>query len=165
MKGVGWYHADDAEAYKDGDTGVLFMTPHFEGYAPDLTVEDIWIVRDAHWQHLLQYDEDPESAELSILERVKRLSNLIGFVDGSPSWKAVLGHMIAVSETERKISLQHYRRYAFLRDSGCVVERWEPDSRYRIYLAGESCEMLIGTAQASGFDTADDAVDAAMKGE
>ena len=121
--------------------------------------------RDAHWRALLQYDEDPGIAGLSILERVKRLALLIGFVEGSPAWRAIMGHLIAVSETERQISLQHHRRYAFLRDSGCVVERWEADSRYRIYLAGESAELLIVTDQKNGFDTADEAVSAAMSGE
>jgi hypothetical protein len=54
--------------------------------------------RDAHWRDLLQYDEDPETAGLSVLERVKRLANLIGFVDGSPAWKACMGHMVAVAK-------------------------------------------------------------------
>ena len=123
--------------------------------------------RDAHWRALLQYDEDPETAGLSILERMKRLALRFGWVEGSCFWKAIMGHLIAVADTERQISLQHHRRYVFLRDSGCVVERWEADSRYRIYLTvnqvGEPCELLIGSDQKNGFDTADEAVDAAME--
>ncbi len=61
--------------------------------------------------------------------------------------------------------LEERKRYEFLRDSGCVVERWDADSRYRIYLAGESAELLIGSDQKNGFDTADEAVSAAMSGE
>ena len=121
--------------------------------------------RDAHWRALLQYDEDPETAGLSILERMKRLALRFGWVEGSCFWKAIMGHMIAVAETEHELMLRERRRYEFLRDSSCVVEQWEPDSRYRIYLAGEPCEMLTGFGQASGFDTADDAVDAAMEAE
>ncbi len=60
--------------------------------------------------------------------------------------------------------LQERRRYEFLRDSSCVVEQWEPDSRYRIYLAGEPCEMLTDFDQKDGFAAADEAVDAAMNG-
>ncbi len=61
--------------------------------------------------------------------------------------------------------LEERKRYEFLRDSCCVVGQWEPDSRYRIYLAGEPCEVLTDFDQKDGFDTADEAVAAAMNGE
>jgi hypothetical protein len=121
--------------------------------------------RDRHWRTLLQYDDNPATAGLNILERVRRLSQLLGFVNDSPTWRAVLGHLVAVAETEHERTLQAYNRYAFLRDSTCVVAQWEPDSRHRIYLAGDPCTMLVGKGQKEGFDTADDAVDAAIEME
>ena len=59
--------------------------------------------------------------------------------------------------------LRNETRYLFLRDFTCFVARWEPDSRWRVYNASETPKLLHGGDP--GSDTADEAIDRAMKEE
>ena len=120
---------------------------------------EIW---DESWRRRLQYDPDPTTAGLSIPERVRRLASLGNFVEGSPLGLAIQGHMLAIA----KPSAQERARYEFLRDSVYFVARWDLDSRFRVYRAGEPrCELLEDADQEVGYNTATDAIDAAIARE